>query len=120
MREPQNLQELKEWIDRCPERCCACTKGEGSETMTAQGTLFDISECQAEPWTIPPNLKRIGMLEWTRQNAERLADEFVVEKPNFSFLVGELYEDYLRNGIYPIESIRLWVEKKYHEAMQHV
>lgn len=88
--------------------------------MKEQTKLFEPNEFEAEPWQVPANLKRISMLDWTRQNAERLADEFVKEMPNFSFLVGELYEDYLRNGTYPIESIRLWVEKKHQEAMQHV
>lgn len=87
--------------------------------MNQQLTLFDISECTAEPWEIPATLRRVEMIVWLRESAYELAHIFCNERPKFSFLDNDLVHDF-RHGKFPNEFVRKWVEKKYQEAMKHV
>lgn len=87
--------------------------------MKTQTTLFDKSAFPADPWEIPANLKRIGMKEWVRENAVELANTFCKERPKFSFLDNDLIEEFVHWKI-QAGFVRVWVEKKYEEAMQHV
>jgi len=85
----------------------------------SQATLFDISECAAEPWVIPVNIRRVEKSDWMRDNAGDLEELLVSERPNFSFLIGDI-ENQFKSGKISLTSIREWVDKKYEEAMNRV
>lgn len=85
----------------------------------SQATLFDISEYISEPWVISANLRRVEKSDWMHENADELEESFVSERPNFSFLIGDI-KNQLKGGEISLTSIREWVDKKYEEAMKHV
>ncbi len=84
-----------------------------------QAKLFEPASFPSEPWEIPANVKRVSMKDWVRENAVEIANAFCKERPNYSFLDNDLVREF-RLGIFPINAIREWAEKKYQEAIQRV
>lgn len=95
--------------------------------MNQQNTLFDISECTAETWQIPDNLKRIDFIPWVKKNALKLARGWYIEvcneSPDTADYDGDLQWDFelgrTRFDGDDYNLIEKWLLKKYGGALKN-
>ena len=95
--------------------------------MNKQPTLFDISECTAEPWKIPADLKRIEFIPWVKQNARELARGWFIEvcneSPEIADEDGDLQWDFEQGKTKFVGDdynlIEKWLLKKYGDALKN-